>query len=90
MKAAVIGSRNLKIDRLEDYLPEEATEIVSGSARGVDTSARIYAQAHGLALREFLPDYARYRGAALRIGPVCAGEHNRNGSMDVRVVRGAC
>lgn len=66
MKVAVIGSRNIKIDRLEQYLPPDTTEIVSGGARGVDTCAREYALAHGIPLREFLPDYARYhRGAPL-------------------------
>lgn len=60
MKVAVIGSRSLSVPNLEKYLPEGTTEIVSGGARGVDTSARLYAQAHGLKLTEFLPDYNRY------------------------------
>ena len=57
MKVAVIGSRNLKIDDLGKYLPAETDEIVSGGARGVDTCARNYARTHGIALKEFLPDY---------------------------------
>ena len=60
MKIAVIGSRGLIVRDLENYLPEETTEIVSGGARGVDTSARFYAQRRGLKLTEFLPDYAAY------------------------------
>ena len=32
MRVAVIGSRNLRIDDLEKYLPENTTEIVSGGA----------------------------------------------------------
>ena len=60
MKVAVIGSRSLTVDHLEKYLPEGVTEIVSGGARGVDTSAREYAQAHGLPCVEFLPDYEKY------------------------------
>ena len=64
MKVAVIGSRNLGVIGLENFLPENVTEIVSGGARGVDTCAREYAQAHGIKLTEFLPDYERYgRGA---------------------------
>ena len=43
MKVAVIGSRNLTVSNLEKYLPAGVTEIVSGGARGVDTSAREYA-----------------------------------------------
>lgn len=67
MRVAVIGSRGLSVDDLENYLPEETTEIVSGGARGVDTSAREHALRHGLKLTEHLPDYARYgRGAPLK------------------------
>lgn len=60
MKIAIIGSRNLKVNNLERYLPEGTTEIVSGGARGIDTYAREYALAHRLKLTEFLPDYERY------------------------------
>ena len=64
MRVAVIGSRGLCVDDLGKYLPEGVTEIVSGGARGVDASAREYAQAHGLKLTEYLPDYERYGRAA--------------------------
>ena len=60
MKVAVIGSRTLTIENLGDYLPQSTTEIVSGGARGIDTSARNYAKARGIKLTEFLPDYERY------------------------------
>ena len=60
MKIAVIGSRGLIVRDLENYLPAETTEIVSGGARGVDTSARFYARKNGLKLTEFLPDYEKY------------------------------
>ena len=67
MKVAVIGSRGLRVDNLENYLPEGAAEIVSGGARGIDTCARSYALAHGLKLSQFLPEYERYgRSAPLR------------------------
>lgn len=67
MKVAVIGSRSLRVDDLGKYLPDGVTEIVSGGARGVDTSAREYALAHGIKLTEFLPEYDKYgRGAPLR------------------------
>ena len=66
MKVAVIGSRGLQVDHLEGYLLEGVTEIVSGGAKGVDTSARNYALRHGLKLTEFLPEYGRFgRGAPL-------------------------
>ena len=48
MKVAVIGSRGLSVSDLGRYLPENTTEIVSGGAKGVDTSAREYALAHGV------------------------------------------
>ena len=67
MRTAVIGSRNLSVADLGAYLPEGTEEIVSGGAKSVDASAREYAQAHGVRLTEFLPDYRRYgKGAPLR------------------------
>ena len=50
MKVAVVGSRGLRVEDLGRYLPADTTEIVSGGAVGVDTSAREYALAHGLLL----------------------------------------
>mgnify|MGYP006992180210 CR=1 FL=1 len=38
MKIAIIGSRNLKVYNLEEYIPKSTTEIVSGGARGIDRS----------------------------------------------------
>ena len=67
MRIAIIGSRSITIPNLEDFLPEDTTEIVSGGARGVDTSAREYAIRHNIKLTEFLPEYQRYgRSAPLR------------------------
>ena len=60
MKVAVIGSRGLSVSDLGRYLPENTTEIVSGGAKGVDTSAREYALAHEIKLTEFLPEYTKY------------------------------
>ena len=67
MKIAVVGSRNLTIQNLEKYIPPDTTEIVSGGAKGVDTSAREYALANGIKLTEFLPNYKKYgRSAPLK------------------------
>lgn len=67
MKVGVIGSRGLTVDNLEQYLPKNTTEIVSGGAKGIDTCAREYAISHGIKLTEFLPEYSRYgRGAPLK------------------------
>ena len=64
MKIAVIGSRNLTVKDLGQYLPKEVTEIVSGGARGIDTSAREYALANGIKLTEFLPQYDKHSRCA--------------------------
>lgn len=67
MKVAIIGSRGLSVTDLGRYLPKNTTEIVSGGARGVDTSARAYALSHGIKLMEFLPEYTKYgRSAPLK------------------------
>lgn len=60
MKVAVIGSRSLSVPNLGIYLPEDTTEIISGGAKGADTSAREYAAAHNIKLTEFLPNYEKY------------------------------
>ena len=64
MKVAVVGSRNLTINNLGDYLPKDTTEIVSGGARGIDRCAREYAKSHNIKLTEFLPEYERYGRSA--------------------------
>lgn len=67
MRVAVIGSRSICVSDLVEYLPEDTTEIVSGGAKGVDSSAREYAQAHDIKLTEFLPEYEKYgRSAPLK------------------------
>lgn len=67
MRVAVIGSRGLSVPDLGSYLPEDTDEIVSGGAKGVDTSAREYAQANGIRLTEYLPDYQSFgRSAPLK------------------------
>lgn len=60
MRVAVVGSRNMEIKHLGEYLPEKVTEIVSGGARGIDACARKYALENGLKLKEFFPEYNKY------------------------------
>lgn len=64
MKIAVIGSRGITVNCLEDYLPSDVSEIISGGAKGVDTCAAEYAKLHGIKLTEFLPQYEKYGKAA--------------------------
>ena len=66
MKIAIVGSRDVTVTNLEEYV-SEGDVIVSGGAKGVDTCAAQYARAHGLELVEFLPQYERYgRGAPIK------------------------
>lgn len=60
MKVAIVGSRTLTVSNLNEYIPENTTEIVSGGAKGVDFCARQYAIENNLKLTEFLPDYKKY------------------------------
>ncbi len=60
MKVAIIGSRTLHLENLEDYLPDLTSEIVSGGAKGIDADAKKYALQNGIAFKEFLPNYQQY------------------------------
>ena len=64
MKIAIIGSRNLKVEALDEYLPSEVSEIVSGGAVGIDSCAREYAIRNEIKLTEFLPEYDKYKRGA--------------------------
>lgn len=64
MKLGIIGSRNLTVDNLEDYIPEDVTEIISGGAKGIDTCAQKYAEEHGIKTTVFKPNYERFGRAA--------------------------
>lgn len=67
MKLAIIGSRSLTITNLEDYIPENTVEIISGGAKGIDSCAKKFALKHSLKYTEFLPRYNLYgRAAPLR------------------------
>jgi len=64
MRLAIVGSRNLTVHRMGDYVGEEYDEILSGGARGIDTCASLFAAERGLRLTVFLPDYEKYGRAA--------------------------
>ena len=63
MKIAIIGSRNIVVDNVSEYV-SDGDEIVSGCATGIDSCAAEYAKNNGLKLTEFLPQYERYGRAA--------------------------
>lgn len=67
MKIAIIGSRKIDHEDLEALVPKDATQIISGGAKGVDALAEQYAARHGLPLTVFQPDYKQFkRGAPLK------------------------
>ncbi len=57
MKIAVVGSRSIKNADISQYIPKEATEIITGGAVGVDKLAEREARLRGIALTVFKPDY---------------------------------
>ena len=59
MRVAIIGSRNLNID-INDYIPADITELVSGGARGIDMLAEAYADLMNLPKTIIKPDYNKY------------------------------
>ncbi len=64
MKAAIVGSRSLQVDNIKAFLPTQTTEIISGGAKGVDFSAKVYALNNNIKYTEFLPQYSLYGKSA--------------------------
>lgn len=60
MKIAIVGSRSLNTEIPEGIIPDSTTEIISGSAKGIDTAAREYALKHHILITEILPEYDLY------------------------------
>lgn len=64
MRVAIIGSREIYgygLDELISHIPQNASELVSGGAAGVDALAEQAAGRLGLPIRVFRPDYDRDR-----------------------------
>lgn len=74
MKTIIAGSRSIKnyhlVERIIQYscLANTITEVVSGTAEGVDQLGEEYAIKHGIWLRQFPCEWERYgmRGATKR------------------------
>ncbi len=60
MVVAIIGSRSLDIPIPEGIIPENATYIISGGAKGMDLRAREYAYRHRIVIEEIVPAYNIY------------------------------
>lgn len=67
MKAAIVGSRSLEPELPAELIGTDYTQIISGGARGIDRSARHYAEKHHIQILEILPEYELYgRSAPLK------------------------
>ena len=67
MRVAIVGSRSIPLEvypQIVPFIPDNATEIISGCAAGADQIAELYASDQKLPLRTFRPDYKRYRKRA--------------------------
>ena len=68
MKVAIIGSRNVKLHSISDFVPEKIaglmTEIITGGAVGIDILALNYAREKNIKVTIFKPEYERYKKGA--------------------------
>lgn len=64
MKVAVIGSRSIKNADISEYIPKDATHIITGGAVGVDRLAEREAKKRGISLTVFKPDYESHGKSA--------------------------
>jgi len=64
MKAAIVGSRSLEPELPTELIGTDFQQIISGGAKGIDTSARNYAKKHHIQILEILPEYDLYGKAA--------------------------
>ena len=68
MRVIVAGSRSIRDRRVVEKVIAESefdiSELVSGGAKGVDRLAEDWANASGVAVRMFRPDWHRFRRGA--------------------------
>lgn len=77
MKLCIAGGRELSPE-VGDFLLvlndagialNEITEVVSGKAPGVDTSGEVFADTYNIPVKDFPPDWEKYRHAQGRKNP---------------------
>ena len=64
MKLLIAGSRSIIDLDISPYIPEGVNLIISGGAKGIDTLAKTYADAHGIETLILLPQYDKFGRAA--------------------------
>ena len=64
MKLLIVGSRTIEGFDLTGHVPEDTELIISGGAKGMDTVAERYADAHGIEKLIIRPEYEKYGRAA--------------------------
>ena len=60
MKVLIAGPRTIDNIDISEYIPKDATVIISGGAKGIDTLAEMYADANNLEKIIIKPNYKRY------------------------------
>ena len=60
MILGIAGSRSIDFSIPEELMPEGIEKIITGGAKGIDTSARDYALLHHIPVLEILPEYNLY------------------------------
>ena len=91
MRLIIAGGRDITdraifravIRRCQDWT-DEATELVCGMARGVDTMAYNWAKFYKIPIKEFHPDWKRYGPAA---GPIRNEEMARYGDRLIAILK---
>ncbi|MBQ3225927.1 MAG: hypothetical protein IJB48_02595 [Clostridia bacterium] len=64
MKLLIAGSRKINYFDFSKYIPNDITTIISGGAKGIDSLAEDYADAHRLSKIIIRPEYNKYGKAA--------------------------
>ncbi len=61
MKLAIVGSRSIEKFDISDNITCDVTEIITGGANGIDDIAKHFAIDNDIPLKQFLPEYDKYR-----------------------------
>ena len=64
MKLLIAGSRSIVDFDIAPHIPEDVDLIISGGAKGIDTLAEQYADAHGIEKLIIRPQYEKFGRAA--------------------------